>query len=275
MSHDAGVIRVDAAKPGKGIDWREIWNFRELLWALTQRDITARYQNTSVGVLWALAQPAAMMLVFTFIFGRFDRFSGGDVPYAAYVMSGYVFWMFFSNVLGRSGGSILGSRALITKVYFPRLIIPFTAVGAPMVDYCVANLLILGMVLYFDLELSLRLLCVPFVALIAAFVAVGVGCFMAALSVVYRDFQHVLQFATRIWMFMTPIIYPPSFIPLEYHWLHWVNPIGGIVAALRWAWFGTPFPLMQLAVSLVTAGLLFYLGSQYFRAAERKFVDAI
>ncbi len=266
---------IDSQSPHTAINWRELWRYRDLLLVLVHRDVAVRYRQTALGVLWAVVQPLGMMAIFTVIFGRWARFETGEVPYHLFALAGLIPWLFFANSLTAAGNSVLNSQGLISKVYFPRLIIPIAAVGAPLMDFFVSSLLMLLFLLYYGVPVGLNILLVPCVALIAVLAAIGVGSFITALSVSYRDFRHLLPFLVTAWMFLTPVIYPATMVPESWRWIVDLNPMAGVVDGMRSAVLGSPLEIHRLAQSALIALILFWLGTRHFRRLERKFADDI
>lgn len=263
------------------INLRELWHFRDLLYFLTWRDVKIRYKQTVLGAAWALLQPAMMMVVFTIFFSRLAKVSSGDVPYPVFAYAGLLMWTFFATAIGNAGNSVVGSERLITKVYFPRLAIPFAAVAASVVDFAIGlGLLVILMCCYGVLP-GLSVLLVPFLLVLTFLAAAGMGTLLAALNVAYRDFRYVMPFMVQVWMFATPTIYMDlnsnglqNASPLVQTLLY-LNPMTGIVAAFRNATLGGPIPWEMLGVSTVVVAGLFVVGCLYFRKVEDGFADII
>ncbi len=265
-------------EPRKGwlsINWREIWRYRELLYFLTWRDVKVRYKQTVLGILWAFIQPFLKMIVFSVIFGRLAKMDSEGFPYPIFVYAGLLPWQFFASSLSRSGQSVVGSANLITKVYFPRLIIPLSSVGACLVDFAVSFVILVGLMLYYGIVPTLATIMVVPLVLFTIFTALGVGTFLSALNVAYRDFRHTIPFLVQIWMFATPVIYPVKIVPKRWQWLLCLNPMSGIVDAYRSAILGKPFAWDNLGISLSVATAAFLIGLFYFRRLERQFADIV
>jgi lipopolysaccharide transport system permease protein len=259
------------------LDWREIWRYRELLYFLTWRDVKIRYKQTVLGAAWAILQPAMAMVVFTVIFGRLaglEQRTGG-IPYPIYVYTGLLPWTFFAGAITASSNSLISSTNLITKIYFPRLIIPLAAVGAGLVDLGVSFTVLLGLMLYYGTPVSWQLVLVPILLAGTILAATGVGTLLSALTVAYRDFRYVVPFMIQIWMFMTPVIYPSSIVPDRWRAFFSLNPMAGLVDGFRAAFLGRPLNWVHLSLSLLTAAALFVAGVIYFRRVERRFADII
>jgi lipopolysaccharide transport system permease protein len=259
------------------INLRELWRYRELLVILTWRDIKVRYKQTVLGAAWAVLQPFATMLVFSLFLGRVASLGAGDLPYPLFVFAGILAWFLFANAITSASQSVVGNQALVTKVYFPRLLIPLSAAGTSMVDFAIGFVLLLAMMLYYGVAPGWTLLVAPLLAAGLALAAVGVGTLLAALTVAFRDFRYVIPFMVQLWMFATPSIYMDAahavgpkgiaYLPL--------NPAYGLIANFRSAVFGQDPDWYSLGLSLtVSAGMLF-LGCFYFRRVERSFADII
>jgi lipopolysaccharide transport system permease protein len=274
---DAPAQVIEPPRGWVGINWSEIWRYRELLYFLTWRDVKVRYKQTALGAAWAILQPFMTMVVFSIFFGRLAGLNQktGGVPYPIYVFAGLLPWTFFANAIGTSGSSLVGSSNLITKVYFPRLIIPLAAVGAGLVDLAVSFVVLLVLMLYYGTVLSWQLALVPLFLLGTILVATGVGSLLSALTVAYRDFQYVVPFMVQLWLFATPVIYPSSIVPGRWRWLLCLNPMAGLIDGLRSAFLARPLDWPHLGLSLATAVLLFLAGAAYFRRFELHFADII
>jgi lipopolysaccharide transport system permease protein len=258
------------------VNVEELWRFRELFFFLIWRDVKIRYKQTVLGVAWAVLQPLMMMAVFTIFFGRMGNLPHGDLPYPLFVLAGLLPWTFFSTGLSAAGNSVVASERLITKIYFPRLTIPFAAVGAAAVDLLIASGLMLLLMLGYGIVPTLSLLLVPVAFLFVALAATGFGTLLAALNVKYRDFRYVVPFLVQFWMFATPTVYmqPPADNDSLYALLN-LNPLTGLVATFRAACLGTPIPWVQFGLSAGVVTLVFVLGCLYFRKAEAEFADLI
>jgi lipopolysaccharide transport system permease protein len=275
---------VVVIRPPSG--WRvvnvtELWRFRELLFFLVWRDVKVRYKQTALGVAWAVLQPLLMMAVFTVFFGRLAGLPSGDVPYPLFAFAGLLPWTFFATALASSGNSVVTNERLITKIYFPRLTVPFASVGAAAVDFAIAcGLLLLIMAGYavrgYPVGPGWSVLLAPLAFLFIALAAAGFGTLLAALNVKYRDFRYVIPFLVQFWMFATPTVYmqPPADDSSLYALLN-LNPLTGLVATFRAACLGTPIPWLQFGLSAAFVTVVFVLGCLYFRKAESDFADLI
>lgn len=263
------------------INFRELWQFRDLLFFLTWRDIQVRYKQTLLGALWAILQPALMMVVFTIFFGRLARVDTGGVPYPLFVYAGLLPWTFFATGIANGGNSVVGSERLITKIYFPRLAIPFAAIGAAVVDFLVAFSLLIVLMIVHDVTPTWHLLWMPPLLFLLFLFAAGVGTFLAALNVSYRDFRYIIPFLVQLWMFATPSIYMNIFeLPAGedsglVRTLLAINPMTHLIAGFRAAVLGQPLPLEWIGLAAGAACLVFLLGCFYFRKVEDRFADVI
>ncbi len=255
---------------------REVWEYRELLYFLIWRDIKVRYKQTALGAAWAIIQPFFTMVVFSLFFGRLAKVPSDGIPYPIFSFAALVPWTFFTNGLGQSSNSLVGSANLITKVYFPRLTIPIASVLSGIVDFVLAFVVLLGMMLYYGMVPTLNVLWLPLFLLLALIASLGVGLWLSALSVEYRDVRYVGPFLTQFWLFVTPIAYPSSLLSEPWRTLYGVNPMVGVVEGFRWALLGTktaPGPI--IAVSSTAALVILITGAFYFRRMEKTFADIV
>jgi len=268
-------VIIEPRKGWLGLNWREIWKYRELSYFLTWREVKVRYKQTVLGFLWAFIQPFLKMVVFSIIFGRLAKMDSEGFPYPIFVYAGLLPWQFFAESLNRSSQSVVGSANLITKVYFPRLIIPLSSVGACLVDFAISFSILIGLMLYYGIMPTFATFMVLPLVLLTIFTALGLGTLLSALNVAYRDFRYVIPFMVQIWMFATPVIYPVKIVPRNWQWLLSLNPMSGIVDAYRSAILGKPLAWGNLAISLGVAFLGFLSGLMYFRRFEREFADIV
>jgi lipopolysaccharide transport system permease protein len=257
------------------LDLRELWTYRELLFFLAWRDVKVRYKQTALGVAWAVLQPLLGMVVFTLVFGRLAKVPSEGIPYPLFSYAALLPWTFFSNAVTTSGASIVGSAQLITKVYFPRLIIPGAAVGATLVDFAIALVLLGGLMLAYGLGVGAGALLILPLTLLTVILALGVGAWTAAMTVRYRDFRHALPFAMQLWLFATPVIYPASLVPATWRPLLMLNPLTGIIEGYRAALFGRPLDGASVTISTVISVAALWWGARTFRTMERTFADII
>jgi lipopolysaccharide transport system permease protein len=271
-------LTVIERRPGwHFVDIRELWRYRELLCFLTWRDIKVRYKQTALGAAWAVLQPFATMVVFSLFFGRLADMRSGGVPYPLFVFAGLLPWYFFANAITSGSGSVVGSQQLVTKVYFPRLIIPLGAVGAAAVDFVIGFAMLLAMMLFYGILPNWELVLVPVLSLGLLLAATGVGTLLAALTVAYRDFRHVVPFMVQLWMFATPSIYMDANTAMNPRWqlVLPLNPAYGLIVNFRAALLGGALDSYSLVVSAAVSVLLVVVGCLYFRRVERGFADII
>jgi lipopolysaccharide transport system permease protein len=275
--HHEPQLTIIQARPGwQIVDLAEIWRFRELLYFLVWRDVKVRYKQTVLGAAWAVLQPFAQMVVFSIFFGRMAEVPTGGIPYPLYAFAGLLPWMFFQNSITSASQSVVGNQNLITKVYFPRLFIPASAVGAPLVDFGIAFGMLLALMLYYAVVPSAAFLLTPLLALALAAAAFGVGALLSALTVAYRDFRYVVPFMVQLWMFATPTVYmDASTIGPRWGLILPLNPAYGLIQNFRCAALGRPLEWYSLGVSLAVTVLLVLIGCLYFRRVERHFADII
>lgn len=273
--HMSDVLIIEPKKGWIPVNFREIWKFRELLYFLAWRDVKVKYKQTGIGVVWAIIQPLLAMLIFSALFGRFAGMPSDGAPYPVFVYIGLLPWTYFASVLGQSTNSVVGGSNLISKIYFPRLIIPASTAIAALIDFLIASVLLGLMMVYYGVTLSAGIFLVPLLVLITMMNALGFGLWFSALNVKYRDVQFAIPFLIQIWMFATPVIYPSSLIK-EYGWLLMLNPMGGVIEAFRAATLGhMPIPWISLGISTSVGLLVFVGGMFYFRSVERYFADVI
>jgi len=253
----------------------EIWRYRDLLYFLAWRDLKIRYRQTVLGAGWAIFQPLIQMVIFSFFFGRLVHIPSDNVPYPIFVYSALLPWTFFANALTACNNSVLNNAGLITKVYFPRLIIPISAIGAILVDFIIAFLLLIGIMGYYHLKIDAAFIAVLPLTLGVMLTALGAGTILSALSVAYRDFRHIVPFGIQLWLFVTPVIYPPSILGSRYELLINLNPMAGLINGFRSAILGRPFQWGAIGLSLCIALLFFIVGIVYFTHAEKRFADII
>jgi len=257
------------------LDLRSLWTFRDLLYFLTLRDVKIRYKQTALGVAWAVLQPLLTMLIFTLFFGRVAKIPSNGHPYALFAFAGLLPWTFFANAITNSGNSLVNNAALISKVYFPRLIMPSAAVLAGLVDLAVSLVLMFGLAAFYGVGMSLNILALPALILLTTLLALAVSLFFAALNVKYRDVRYALPFLVQLAMFATPIIYPISMVPQRWRWALLLNPMAGLVEGFRVSLLGGQFDLPGLELAGAITIILLALGAYYFRSVERSFADLI
>ena len=276
MQSDSHVIVV---KPSKGwipLKLKELWEYRELLYFLTWRDIKVRYKQTVLGAAWAIIQPFFTMVVFSLFFGKLAKVPSDGIPYPIFAYAALVPWTFFANGLNQSANSLVGDANLIKKVFFPRLAIPISIVIAGAVDFVLAFIVLLGMMVFYGIFPTLNIIWLPFLLLLTFITALGTGLWLSALNVQFRDVRYTVPFLTQFWLFATPIAYPSSLLSEPWRTLYGINPMVGVVEGFRWALLGTdtaPGPIMIVS-SLVALALLIG-GAYYFRRLEKSFADVV
>jgi lipopolysaccharide transport system permease protein len=264
-------------RPGGGWrapDLRELWAYRELLVIFAWRDLKVRYRQTVLGAIWVIGQPLLGMIIFTFLFNRVAKIETA-LPYSVFVLSGLLVWNFFSGVVQHAGNSLIGSAFLISKVYFPRLAVPLSTVAVQLVDLGVSGLLLAAMMIWYRVAPGLSILLLPLAVLLALVFALGIGLWIAALNVQYRDIRVVIPFILQLGMYATPVVYPLERLPEKYRAIAVLNPLTGMVEAFRAALFGTPVDLRIVAISAVVALAVLVSGLFYFRRMERLFADVL
>jgi homopolymeric O-antigen transport system permease protein len=270
------ITRIQPKKGWVGLNFRELWKFRELLYFLIWRDLKVRYKQTVLGAAWAIIQPLLTMLVFSLFFGKLARVPSDGVPYPLFAFTGLVPWTFFANAITQSSNSLIGSQHLITKVYFPRLVIPIASVLSGILDFVIAFVVLIGMILYYGFIPGITILTIPFFFLIALITALGTGLWLSALHVEFRDVRYIVPFLSQFWLFSTPVAYPSSLLAERWQIIYALNPMVGVVEGFRWALLQTPNPPAPvLAVSTITAIFLLITGALYFKRMERTFADVV
>ncbi len=273
-----GHQHTTVIEPPKGwhmLNWRELWAYRELLWVLTARDIKVRYKQTVLGAAWAIVRPVLTMLIFSVVFGTLAKMPSDGFPYPVFVYAALLPWTFFATAISTSGQSLVGSTNLVSKVYFPRLIIPLSSIGAGLIDLAISTGILLLMMLWYGVGWSINLLAAPVLLMAVIFIALGVGTLLSALTVAYRDFTHLTPFIVQIWMYITPVIFPVSLVPERWQWLLYLNPMTGLIEGFRSAFLGKAFDMQGLGISFAMAVIIFVIGITYFEKVERRFADII
>jgi len=254
----------------------ELWHYRELLYFLTWRDIKIRYKQTALGVAWAVLQPLITMVIFSVIFGQLAKLPSDGIPYPVFSYAALLPWGLFSGALQRAGTSLVTNANLITKVYFPRLVIPISAVAAGLVDFVISFVVLLGLILYYKITLTWTILTIPLFVLLAVLTATAVSLWLSALNVQYRDVQHMIPFLIQAWMYASPVAYSAGLIPSgKWRILYGLNPLVGVIQGFRWALLGAEPPDELMLVSVLMVIVLLVTGLFYFRRMERTFADVV
>jgi len=272
---DKPLAVIESSKSWAAVDFRGVWASRELLFFLTWRDLKVRYRQTALGVSWVVIQPLLTTLIFTVFLGNLVRVPSDGVPYVLFAYAGLLPWTFFSNAVSNSSSSLVGSSHLITKVYFPRLIIPAAAITGRLVDFAVAFVILAGMMIYFGTPVTISLLMLPVLVALLTLLALGLGMWTSALNVKYRDVGIALPVLLQLWLFVSPVAYPASLVPERWRWVYLLNPLAGIIEGFRAALFGRAFDPFALATSACVAVALFVYSSFAFRRMERTFADVV
>jgi lipopolysaccharide transport system permease protein len=253
----------------------ELWDYRELLYSFITRDIRIRYKQTALGAAWAVIQPLFMMIVFTLAFGRLAKIPSEGLPYPLFSYAALLPWTLFSEGIARSTNSMITNANIMTKVYYPRLIMPLSGILSPLIDFTIAFIILLGMMLYYGFIPTINILFLPAFILLALGTSLGVGLWLSALNVQYRDFQYTVPFLIQLWLFASPVVYPSSLLPEPYRALFGLNPMAGVIEGFRWALLGTAPPSYLIAISALMVVALLISGALYFRRMEKTFADVV
>jgi len=282
MQNTLPVIRLEARKGWIGLNWKEFWRYKDLLWFLASRDIKVRYKQTALGVAWAVIQPIAETMIFFFFFHKLGGISSDGPNYVVFAFSAMLIWKLFESALTQASNSLVANQQLLTKVYFPRLIIPVSAVLSGLMDFVISAFLLIPLMIYFGtVPNPLALLAVPVFIAMALLAALAVGLWLSALNVQYRDVRYIVPFLIRIWFFLTPVIYPASKVPEQWRLLYGLNPMAGVVTGFRWALLGgsghdpSDSPGGMIWVSCLMTLALLFGGLYYFRRMEKTFADVV
>ena len=269
-------IHIEPSRGWVSPHLKEIWEYRELLFFLIWRDIKVRYKQTALGAAWAVLQPVFTMIVFSIFFGRLAGIASDGFPYPIFSYTALLPWQLFAFALTESGNSLINNQRIITKIYFPRLIVPTAAVMAGLVDFAIAFIVLLGMMVYYRITFTWAILTLPFFLLFAIATALAVGLWLSALNVQYRDVRYVIPFLTQFWLFITPIAYPSSLVPIWARPIYGLNPMVGVVEGFRWALLGDQLGGGYIIlISVVVVIALLVGGLMYFRRMEKTFADVI
>jgi lipopolysaccharide transport system permease protein len=272
---DKPLVTIAPRSAWVSLNLRDLWAYRELLYFLTWRDVKVRYKQTALGAAWAILQPVLMMVIFSVLFGRVAGMPSDGIPYPLFAYGGLLAWTFFATAITSSGNSLVGNAHLITKIYFPRMIIPGAAVCAAAVDFLLAFVVLVPLMIYYRVTVTWQLALLPLLVLVLMILALGIGMWMSALNVKYRDVRFALPFLTQIWMFLSPVIYPLSRLPPKVRLLMMLNPVAGIVEGFRSALFGLPVNWSGLAVSTVMSIAILLYAAFWFRRMEKEFADVV
>jgi homopolymeric O-antigen transport system permease protein len=276
IDRDARVTVIKPAPRWPHLDLPELWHYRELLARLVWRDIAVRYKQTSIGIAWAVVQPFLTMVVFTFVFGRFANFPSKGLPYPIFTYSALLPWTYFAAAVALSSASIVSNRGLVTKVYFPRVLLPLASVTVPIADFLPAFLVLVGMMFWYSVFPTVAILLAPFFLAMALAAALGVGLFLSALNVRYRDVPYAIPFLIQIWLYLSGVVYAISSLPEKWQWVLSLNPMTAVINGFQWGVLGTPAPeLTKTLVSIAATVLFVVVGLWFFRRSEPRFADTI
>jgi lipopolysaccharide transport system permease protein len=273
--HQVPTIIITPPKKWVPIDLKELWEYRELLYIFTWRDVKVRYKQTALGAAWAIIQPLFTMVVFTIFFGGLARIPSEGIPYPLFSLAALLPWTLFAEGLTRSTTSMITNQNIMTKVYFPRLIMPFSGILSPLVDFVVAFSILIIMMAYYGFAPTLNMIFLPLFIVFAVMTSLSVGLWLSALNVKYRDFQYTIPFLIQIWLFASPVVYPSSLLPEKWQILYGLNPMAGVIEGFRWALLGTNPPGEMIWISLGVVVVLLVTGAFYFRKVEQYFADIV
>jgi len=270
------LLRIAPPRGWLELNLREIWEYRELLYFFVWRDLKIRYKQTAIGAAWAVLQPFLTMIVFSLFFGALARIPSHGLPYPIFYYSALLPWMYFAGALQNATSTVVDQQRVITKVYFPRLVLPLAAVLSGLVDLAIGFVVFLGMMLYYGMTPQATILLLPGFLLLGVLTALGVGLWLSALNAIYRDVRYVLPFLIQFWMFASPVAYPSSLVPERWRWLYGLNPMAGVIEGFRWALTGQGQPPnLLLAASTGAVVLLVAGGVVYFQKMEATFADVV
>ena len=271
------VVIIKPSKGWVGLRLNDLWIYRELIYFLTWRDIKVRYKQSILGILWAILKPFMSMVVFTIFFGNFAKIPSDGIPYPIFSYTATLPWELFAAALGVASRSMVSNSNMISKIYFPRMIIPLASVMSSVVDFLIGFTILIGMMFYFKITPTIATLWLPLLILLALITALGVGFWSSALMVRYRDVGYIMPFISNLWMYLTPVVYPVSMIPEKWHVLYFLNPMAGVVEGFRYALLGTTqsFSSGMILISAAIAILLLITGMFYFRRMEKQFADMV
>lgn len=270
------TIQIEPSKGWVFLKLHDLWEYRELLYFLAWRDIKVRYKQTVLGAAWAIIQPFSTMVVFSIFFGRLAKMPSDGIPYPIFAYCALLPWSYFAGALDRAGNSLVGSANLVTKVYLPRLILPLSATMAGLLDFAIAFVVLIAMMIFYGITPTSAVWTLPFFLLLALATSLGVGLWLSALNVQYRDVRYTIPFLTQFWLFASPVAYPSSLVPEQWRVLYGLNPMAGVIEGFRWALLGKgsgPGPM--LAVSVLVTAVLLVSGAYYFRRMEKTFADVV
>jgi len=269
------VTIITPPKKWVPVNLTELWAYHELLYIFTWRDVKLRYKQTALGAAWAIIQPLFAMVIFTVIFGGLAKIPSDGVPYPLFSLAALIPWTLFAEGLTRSTLSMVQNQNILTKVYFPRLIMPLSGILSPLVDFCVSSLILALMILYFGFTLTINIIFLPIFIIFALITSLSVGIWLSALNVMYRDFQYTVPFLIQVWLYASPVVYPSSLFPEKWQILYGLNPMAGVIEGFRWSLLGTTPPSAMIWLSFGVVFLLLVAGIFYFRKVEQYYADIV
>lgn len=272
---DEPLVVIESSKSWVTINIPDLWAHRELLYFLIWRDLKVRYKQTMLGVAWVIMQPLLTTLIFTVFLGKLARVPSDNVPYPLFAYAGLLLWTFFASAVTHSGNSLIGSAQLITKVYFPRMLIPGAAVGARLVDFAIAFTILIGLMVYYGVAVTWSIVMAPVIVLLLTLLTLGIGMWTSALNVRYRDIGIALPVLIQLWMFVSPIVYPLSLVPARWQWVYALNPLVGIIEGFRASLFGQELNWLALAFSTAVTLVLLIYSAYTFKRMEKTFADHV
>lgn len=274
-SNSKNIVVIKPVKSIFSIGLRDVWTYRELLYFLTWRDVKIRYKQTVVGVLWVILQPLISMIIFSVLFGRFVRIDTGNIPYSLFSFCGLVIWTYIQTTINNSSNSLIGNTNLITKIYFPRLIIPVSAAGAGLVDLFINMIVLAIIMIFYRADVHFQILLAPLFLFQAVLISVAVGTLLSALNARFRDVKQILPFMLQLWMFASPVLYPLTLFPEKWRWTLALNPLTGVIEGFRASLFGNEFDFFAIGCSLVITVFLLFISIIVFQRMESDFADYI
>lgn len=272
---EAPTLVIRPPRKWMPVDFHEIWAYRELIYSFTLRDVKVRYKQTGLGIAWAVLQPLLTMVIFTVFFGGLAKIPSDGVPYPLFVLAALLPWMLFAEGLTRSTTSMVTNASIMTKVYFPRLIMPLSSIISPIVDFAVSFIILIAMMAYYGFIPTINIIFLPVFIILALATAFGMGLWLSALNVKYRDFQYTVPFMIQIWMFASPVVYATSLVPESLRMWYGLNPMAGVIEGFRWALLGTGSPSSMMLVSVGMVGVLLISGLFYFSRMEQYYADIV
>lgn len=270
-----GMPRIRIEPGGRTADWLEMWHFRDLFLILAQRDLKLRYRQTALGIVWVILQPLVAALIFALIFGTLAKLPSDGTPYLLFVFAAMLPWTLFAGGVQRASNSLVGNAHLITRVYFPRAIIPTASTAASLLDFAVAGTVLLFLMVLHQAPFTWTFFALPLLIVLVLIVTVGMGLLLSSLSVFYRDFAYVIPFLFQVWMYASPVVYSSSLVPEPWRFLYGLNPLVGIIDGFRWALFGGPMPTIYLVEAAIVGSTMLVVGAAVFQRIERSFADVI